>query len=444
MCRVPAGVVVLVFSVSSVAGAQERLTLSQAVTGAIEHSTSVRTAAAARDRASADADVQHAALLPQLSWSESWTRSNQPVFVFGSLLNSRQFTSAGFAVDRLNHPDAQAAFTSRISIRQLIFDGGARTGATDAARYGRDAASAALDRARADVALAVTRAYGQVLAAQAAVATAEAAVAGAEEDLARATRRRDAGAATDADVLAIAVQATSLRERGIEARGQVAIARAELNRLTGSPIERALVVDEPRPGEEAPADLNALFAEAEAARPELKASKATQAQARAAQKQAHAAWLPIVAAEAGYALDGLTFGTRNSSWAIGGQVRWDLSLGGATAASERAATATVFAAEAAHADARAAVQVDVVRAVQHLNAARARVDVGRDLVTQTRERQRIVRNRYDAGIVSVNDVLAATTATVEAEAQRINALVDLIVARAELQRALGRAPVSTP
>jgi len=444
MLRVPAGVAVLILAVPSFAGAQERLTLSQAVASAVERSATVRAAAAARDRASADVDVQHAALLPHLSLSEAWMRSNQPVFVFGSLLNARQFASADFAVDRLNHPDAQDAFTSRISIRQLIFDGGARTGATDAARYGLDAATAALDRARADVALAVTRAYGEVLAAQAAVATAEAAVAGAEEDLARATRRRDAGAATDADVLAIAVQATSLRERGIEARGQLAIARAELNRLTGSPIDRPLLVDEPQPEAETPADLHALFAEAERARPELKASQATEAQARAAQKQARAAWLPIVAAEAGYALDGLTFGTRNLSWAIAGQVRWDLSLGGATAASGRAATAAVVAAQAAHADALAAVQVDVVRAVQHLNAARARVDVGRDLVTQTRERQRIVRNRYDAGVVSVNDVLAATTAAVDAEAQRINALVDLIVARAELQRALGRAPVSTP
>lgn len=444
MRGVPAVVAVLVLSAPSVAGAQERLTLSQAVTGAIERSAGVRAAAAARDRASAAADVQHAALFPQLSWSESVMRSNQPVFVFGTLLNAGRFASENFAIERLNQPDAQSAFTSRIAIRQLVFDGGARTGATDAARYGHDAATAALDRARADVALTVTRAYGQVLTAQAAVATAEAAVAGAEEDLARATRRRDAGAATDADVLAIAVQATSLRERGIEAHGQVAIARAELNRLTGSPIDRPFLVAEPPPGEDAPADLQALFAEAEQARPELMESQAAEAQARAAQKQARAAWLPVVAAEAGYALDGLSFGTRNASWAIGGQVKWDLSLGGATAASGRAATAAVLAAQAAHADARAAVHVDVVRAVQHLNAARARVDLGRDLVTQTRERQRIVRNRYDAGIVSVNDVLAATTATVDAEAQRVNALVDLIVARAELQRALGRAPVSTP
>jgi outer membrane protein len=443
MLRLPAGFALVVLSVPSFAGAQERLTLSRAVTSAVERSANVR-AAAARDRAAADADVQHAALLPHLSLSESWMRSNQPAFVFGSLLNARQFASADFAVDRLNHPDAQAAFTSRISVRQLIFDGGARTGAIDAARYGRDAATAALDRARADVALEVTRVYGLVLVAQAAVATTEAAIAGAEEDLARATRRRNAGAATDADVLAIAVQATSLRERGIEARGQLAIARAELNRLAGSPIDHPFLVDEPQPEEETPANLNALFTEAEQARPELKASQAAEAQARASQKQARAGWLPIVAAEAGYALDGLTFGTRSLSWAIGGQVRWDLSFGGATAASERAAAAAVVAAQAARADALAAVQLDVVRAVQHLNVARARVDVGRDLIAQTREHQRIIRNRYEAGVVSVNDVLAATTATVDAEAQRIKALVDLIVARAELQRALGRSPVSTP
>ena len=38
--------------------------------------------------------------------SETWQRGNQPVFVFGSLLNQRRFTAADFALDALNHPDA--------------------------------------------------------------------------------------------------------------------------------------------------------------------------------------------------------------------------------------------------------------------------------------------------------------------------------------------------
>jgi outer membrane protein TolC len=438
MARLTALAAFLTLALPSLAAAQGRLTLAQAVGEALDRNPSLGVAAAARDRASAEADVQHAAAFPQVSWSESWLRSNQPVFAFGSLLNARQFTVADFAVDRLNRPDARAAFTNRIAIRQLLFDGGARRSATDAARGRRDAADASLDQARADLVLAVTRLYGQVLSAQAATATIDAAVTAAEEDLARATRRRDAGTVTDADVLAMAVQMSGLRQQAIQARGQAAIARAELNRLAGAPVDRSFLVEEPALTDEPTGDLPALFAEAERARPELRRAAAAETQARAAARQARAGWLPSVAAHAGYELNGLAFDSRASSWVAGGEIRWDLSLGGATAAATRAATATVAGAEAAQADARAAVQVDVVTAVQHLDAARARARVGRDAVAQAQERRRIVRNRYDAGVIGANDVLAATTAALEAEAQRVGAVVDLLVAHAELQHALGR------
>ena len=49
-----------------------------------------------------------------------------------------------------------------------------------------------------------------------------------------------------------------------------------------------------------------------------------------------------------------------------------------------------------------------------------------------------MRNRYDAGLASVNDVLAASTAVLDADAERMAAVVDLLVSHAELQHALGR------
>jgi len=88
------------------------------------------------------------------------------------------------------------------------------------------------------------------------------------------------------------------------------------------------------------------------------------------------------------------------------------------------------------------VDVDVVRALEHLDAARARADVGRDAVAEARERERIVRDRYDAGIAGVTDLLAATTASLDADARRVGALVDLLVARAELDHAVGRRPTA--
>ena len=89
---------------------------------------------------------------------------------------------------------------------------------------------------------------------------------------------------------------------------------------------------------------------------------------------------------------------------------------------------------------RGQVQADVVSAVERLQSARARQRVGRLAIEQARESQRIVRDRYEAGLAPVNDVLRAATAVLDADGQRISALVDALTAEAQLQRALGRQP----
>jgi outer membrane protein TolC len=72
-----------------------------------------------------------------------------------------------------------------------------------------------------------------------------------------------------------------------------------------------------------------------------------------------------------------------------------------------------------------------------MNGARARVEVGHAAVAEARESQRMIRDRYDAGMASVNDVLRAARALLDAEALQTSAQVDLLVSRAELERAIG-------
>jgi len=418
------------------AAAQEPLTLGQAVTEALAHNPDVLAAQAAADRAEAEATAARAAFFPRVSFSESWQRSNQPVFAFSSLLAAREFTEADFAVDRLNHPGAVAAFAGRLFVSQVIFDG--RTAAESAlGASARDGAAAALEAVRANIALEVTRAYGRVLRAASAEQAAHSAVRAAEEDLARAERRRDAGLVTDADVLALAVHLASMKRRQIAAGGDAAIARAAINRLTGAPVERVFAVQEPPPVAETPLDPAALAAEAESNRPELRESAAAVSAAEAGSRLARSAWYPRVTAQAGYQFEGVEMFSRADSWIFGGELSWGVSLGGAERARTRAAAAAVTAAEAAHAGARASVHLDVVSAVYALETARARVAVGRASVDQAAERERITRNRYDAGLASVNDVLAAAAAKLDAEVERVAALVDALVASASLTRAVG-------
>ena len=137
-------------------------------------------------------------------------------------------------------------------------------------------------------------------------------------------------------------------------------------------------------------------------------------------------------------MSGTRFNDRASTWLVGGELRWTFSTGGAELAQMKAATEAGARARAEHEDARAAVQVEVVSALRRLETARARQAAGRAAVDQARESQRIVRDRFEAGMASVNDVLQASTAVLDADSNRTSALVDAIVSEAMLRRALGR------
>jgi outer membrane protein len=125
---------------------------------------------------------------------------------------------------------------------------------------------------------------------------------------------------------------------------------------------------------------------------------------------------------------------------VGGEVRWTLSAAGGERAQMKAAAAAGTRARAEAQDTRARVQVEIVTALQRLQSARARQAVGRAAVDQARESQRIIRDRYEAGLAPVNDVLRAATAVLDADAQRVSALVDAITSAALLDRAVGRQP----
>jgi outer membrane protein TolC len=86
------------------------------------------------------------------------------------------------------------------------------------------------------------------------------------------------------------------------------------------------------------------------------------------------------------------------------------------------------------------VHVDVLTALRRLETARARRVASRRAVDHARESHRIVRDRFDAGVAGVNDVLRASSALLDAEAEDVAGAVDALVASAALRRALGRTP----
>jgi outer membrane protein TolC len=425
------------------ASAQEALTLDQAVRATLTGNPALRGARAAAAADAARVTEARSAWYPRISVTESWQRGDQPVFVFGSLLSSRQFAAANFAIDSLNHPDATGFFRTSVGVEQILFDGGRTRSAAEGAALQHEMSTLEASEAAAGLVLAATQAYGRILAADAGRRAADAALQAAREDVTRAGHRRDAGTATDADVLALAAHAAQMEQRAIQQRGDAAVARAELNRLMGVAITRDYEVVEPPPlppSAESGADLDALLARTEGARPELRRAAAAGRAADAAGRTARTALVPQIAAQAAFDVSGTAFADRASAWLIGGEMRWNLSLGGAELARMKAATESRLRAAAHAEDVRAAVQVEVVSAFRRLEAARARQAAGRAAVDDARESERIVRDRFDAGMANVTDVLRASSAVLDAEAQRISAAVDAMVSRAMLDRAVGSEP----
>lgn len=424
--------------------AQETLTIDRAVQEAMERNATLKGARAGADAEASRITEAQARWFPQVTFTETWQRGNQPVFVFSSLLSSRQFAAANLAIDALNHPDPVGFFRSSVSVGQVLFDG-ARRPAIDGATLRHEIARLIADETSAAVALTTVQTYGRILLAHAGQRAADAALQAAREDLARAERRRDTGLATDGDVLALVAHVASLQQRVIQHEGDAAVARAELNRLTGAPITRDFLVvlppaslDNRTAGEQRTADLGALLAEAEQSRPELRRATATLGLAEADSRSARAALLPQIAAQGAVDVSGTSFDDRASAWLVGAEVRWTFSLGGAELARSKAA---------GHARARAAAEAETLRAVVHveiatafrrLETARARHVVARAAVDQARESHRIIRDRFDAGLATVTDVLRASSAVVDAEAQQIEAAVDTLVSEAMLSRAVGR------
>jgi outer membrane protein len=460
----------LLFLAAPALAAAQPLTLDEAIALALARNPEIRAASAGEAAAAARVGQARAGWLPRVDLTEAWQRGDHPVFVFSSLLAQRRFTAGDFALDALNHPEAVSNHRVGLALEQSIFDGFRTRGAVRAARLGAEIAALDSTRARADLRLEVVRAFGGALAAAAHAEAAATAVATVDEDLRRASDRRDAGVETDATVLAFQVQRSEAEFRLVTARADASVARAELNALLALPLDddRPLTPLPPRPGAPTeapllepakaaslepakaaslepaeaaslePAEAASLEDEAVRRRPEIAQAAARHQQAQAMLASARAGYWPQVVAHAGTEANGATVGDRGTAWSAGVQVRWNLFAGGADAARVAEATAEIARAEAAREGIERGIRLAVRTAAAGHEAALARERTGRRMVEQARESQRIIRDRYEAGLAPASELLRAAELVAQAEAARIAAAINVHVAAAALERAAGR------
>lgn len=416
------------------AQAQAPLTLADAINRAQAQHPMAQAAEAAAETAAHRLREARAGQLPTADVTEAWQRGNQPVYVFGSLLGQRQFLAEHLALDALNHPPATNNLRLGVTVAQPLFNKG--TGAAiQAARLGTELAGIARAAVASDLRSAVTEAYARVMATGAARRAADRAVEAATADRARAGDRRDAGRATDADVLQFDVHVARVRRQQFGAQAGERIARAQLNELMGEPLDAVFGLAQVT--SEAPVPTVPLVDVPET-RPDVRMAAVQESLAATAVSAARAAFLPQISAQAGWEANGGTWASRSPSWAVGVVGRVNLFRGFADQARLKAAESDATRRAAERRQVEAAARLDVLSARARLDAAAAGEEVGRAAVAQAQESQRIVGDRYEQGVADSVALLRAAEMAYEAEAAQAAASAEVLVARAALDRALGR------
>ena len=82
--------------------------------------------------------------------------------------------------------------------------------------------------------------------------------------------------------------------------------------------------------------------------------------------------------------------------------------------------------------------MEVRQRVTELDSSRAAIDAAADAIRSATEARRVVGERFRAGVATSTDVLDAQVAILQAELDRTQAIANARVARARLDRALGR------
>lgn len=409
------------------ATAAEPWTLEETIRYALDHSPDTRLAAHRIAAAQAGLNQARAAFSPQVQFQSSYTRTDNPMMVFGSILNQRSFSSS---LDFNDVPDIDDANVKGLATLPL-YAGGRNTAARDAAKAGTQAARQNAEAVRNALAFEVARAFHTVLKSREFMLATEAGVRAFETNLATAQKRFHASTLLKSDILDVEVRLAQAREDNARARNANELATRALRNLLG--IEQ---------GEFAVASSAPDIAVPESSdftrRPELSASYHRQRAAEAEVRRATSGYKPRVSAFGSVDYD---YGTRTegdgSSYTGGVLLQWDLWDGLLTKAKRDEAKANLASTREEDRKLRLALDWELEQARIALREANERLAVTEKIVGQAGESVQLTRARFEQGMAVPTQLIDAETALISARVRRAEAESDRRIAVAAVRKALG-------
>ena len=246
-----------------------------------------------------------------------------------------------------------------------------------------------------------------------------------------------------------ALQVAALQSRAELLQGQQSVLTAdlkiqdymvELNDLLGLPLDTKLDLES-----EVGTNFETLpkaeyVKEAWEENPEVRAAEEAVEKARAGVAAAKTAYIPDITAFARHSYqDGVPFLVRNFG-TVGVNLNYTLWDFGKRRAAVRERGSQLAEAEQNLERLKEEVAVAVERSYNKLERTRSMVNVATQVAQLRQESERLATNQEAQGVVLISDVRHATAANYEAKAELLQARLGYLLAWAELERTVGRAP----
>lgn len=421
------------------AQAPRPVTLVEALTLAAQKNHGLRVAAVEVKIARAQLAQAEAAKSGQIVLSASYTRVNERE---GGTMVIPPGTIPDIMVPitiTLPAPDPNV-YSAALTYQVPLHSGGRIESQIALAQANLRGAEAALERVKHQVVLDVKQAYFQVLLVQAGVEVAARAVTAADENLRVARARVAAGVSPRFDEVQAEVSLANARQGQIRSRNSLALAQHGLNAMMALPLDTVLQPRETMTVVPIRGDAAALVRRALEGRPELVEHRARVDMALAAIEIARAGGRPFVALSGGpsYGNPGGSSVT-TTGWAVTLSATVPLFDGGVTAQRVREAEARVEQLREVEAQIRQGIELDVRRALLNFSSAAEELTAADKAVELAQEGLRIANVRFAAGVSTNLEVVTAQASLSQAEGNRIQALFNVNLARAQLERAVGGA-----
>jgi outer membrane protein TolC len=431
------GLFVWILLLATAGWAQEApapLTLEESIQIALERNLQLRSAFEDVKGSEFKTKAARSDFFPLWTGDYSYTRYSDPV-----ALGVRRVAGFG-GIETAGQTRDLYNFSTTLG--QPLFTGGLLSSTYRLEQLGIDISKSNVEALKRDLILSVREGYFNILRFEKFVDVATQAVKQFEAQLEVAQAFFDVGLVAKNDVLQAEVRLANARQALVSAENNLALSKSSFNTLLRRDINSPLSVVDILGYQPFPLKFDEALGEALLQRPEIRASELSIGQAKEAVKIAQSEYWPTLSLAGNYVRGSDAFylngDLRDERWTIEGVATFTIFNWGKTYYKVGESKVRVNQAENSKNQLIDSIVLEVKQAYLEMLRAEKNVGVSEKSIEQAEENLRMNEERYKYQVATATDVLDAVVLLAQARVNYVSALADFNIAKAALDRAMGK------